>query len=493
MIHFPVLWRKEDTSSGGMKVILTMSDYKQMRRGYGDGKSQRAVAGETGHSRNTVKKYWKGDAVPHERKPYSPRASPVMTAEMVGYILGYMQEDTEEGLPKQSHTSRRIFERLRDEHGYEGGESTVRRKVHELKDARPRAFIPLEFGPGEAMQVDWGQAYFHILDVRELLSFFCARLCYSCKFFIVAYRHQDEESFLEAFVKTFDEFGGVPGKAIFDNARVAVREGFGAHAVTQAQYGLLCAHYAFEPVFCNPRQGHEKGLVEELVKTARRQFMVPVPRVSGIAELNAMLAERCRAYDGHRIAGRPGTVGEMFEKEKSMLRPLPGRPMEIARCVSARVNSTSTVRFRKNQYSVPCTHAGRIVGIKGYPEKVDVYFRNELIASHARLHGSSGASYVLAHYLPLLRERHRAVLNAAPVRQNLSSGEFEELKANYHDPDRAYEILCRAAGVDPALDAGWAKARSEESDAGDPVIEDPVSIQDVDAGRYDELRSAAEV
>lgn len=476
-----------------MKVILTMDDYKQMRRGYGDGKSQRAVADETGHSRNTVKKYWKGDAIPHERKPYSPRASPVMTDEMVGYIQGYMQEDVEEGLPKQSHTSRRIFERLRDEHGYAGGESTVRRKVHELKNSQPKAFIPLEFGPGEAMQVDWGQAYFYIRDVRELLNYFCARLCYSRKFFVVAYRHQDEESFLEAFVRTFDEFGGVPGKVIFDNAKVAVKKGFGAHAVTQAQYGLLSAHYGFEPVFCNPRQGHEKGLVEELVKEARRKFMVPVPRVDSLAALNAQLAGKCRAHDSRRIAGRPDTAGAMFEKEKPMLRALPGRPMEIARCVSARVNSTSTVRFRKNQYSVPCTYAGLIVGIKGYPEKVEVYFKSGLIASHDRLHGSGEASYVLAHYMPLLKERHRAVLNAAPVRQNLASEEFEELKANYHNQDKVYEILCRAAGVDPALDASWAKARAEEEEDGDPVIEDPVVIQDVDAGDYDELAPAAEV
>ena len=100
---------------------------------------------------------------------------------------------------------------------------------------------------------------------------------------------------------------------------------------------------------------------------------------------------------------------------------------------------------------------------------------------------------MLAHYMPLLKERHRAVLNAAPVRQNLTSEEFEELKANYHNQDKVYEILCRAAGVDPALDASWAKARAEEEEDGDPVIEDPVVIQDVDAGDYDGLAPAAEV
>ena len=36
-------------------------------------------------------------------------------------------------------------------------------------------------------------------------------------------------------------------------------------------------------------------------------------------------------------------------------------------------------------------------------------------------------------------------------------------------------------------------ARAEEEEDGDPVIEDPVVIQDVDAGDYDELAPAAEV
>ncbi len=96
-------------------MILTMNDYKQMRRGYGDGKSQRAVADETGHSRNTVKKYWKGDAVPQERKPYYPRECPVMTDDTVDWIVAYMKASEEEGLPKQKITARRICELLRIE------------------------------------------------------------------------------------------------------------------------------------------------------------------------------------------------------------------------------------------------------------------------------------------------------------------------------------------------------------------------------------------
>ena len=63
-------------------------------------------------------------------------------------------------------------------------------------------------------------------------------------------------------MRTFDYFDGVPEKAIFYNAKVAVKDGFGAHATKQAGYTALSSHYAFDAVFCNPGEGHEKGLVE---------------------------------------------------------------------------------------------------------------------------------------------------------------------------------------------------------------------------------------
>lgn len=67
---------------------------------------------------------------------------------------------------------------------------------------------------------------------------------------------------------------------IFDNARVAVKSGFGAHAAAQDDYSKLAAHYGFQPVFCNPASGNEKGLVENLVSCDRVQYSRSVLRTS---------------------------------------------------------------------------------------------------------------------------------------------------------------------------------------------------------------------
>src|SRR3712207_7260395 len=59
--------------------------------------------------------------------------------------------------PKQRHTAKRIFERLRDEHGFAGGYTTVRDYVREARTRQKETFVPLSHPPGHA-QVDFGEA-----------------------------------------------------------------------------------------------------------------------------------------------------------------------------------------------------------------------------------------------------------------------------------------------------------------------------------------------
>ena len=85
----------------------------------------------------------------------------------------------------------------------------------------------------------------------------------------------------------------------------------------QEGYSALSTHYGFDAVFCNPAEGHEKGLVEDLVGWARRNICVPVPKVTDMQELNYELLARCLKYEKHKIRGKKATVGEMFQEEGS--------------------------------------------------------------------------------------------------------------------------------------------------------------------------------
>ena len=279
------------------------------------GMSQRQIATSLQISRNTVKKYWNGDSVPWERKNYSREAS-VLTENVVSFVRHCLEEDTRSP-KKQRHTAKRIYDRLVDELGFTGGETTVRRLVSQLREKPQEAFVPLSFPPGDAMQIDWGEATVYLSGEKTVVNLFCARLCYSGAPLVLAYRRQNEESFLDALVQVFRYFGGAPRRVIFDNGKVAVKDGFGAHARKQAGYAALAAHYGFEAIFCNPASGNEKGLVEGLVGYSRRNTCVPVPKVDSMEDLNALFQKKCRKYLAHQIRGKEANVGFMLEQEKN--------------------------------------------------------------------------------------------------------------------------------------------------------------------------------
>ena len=178
-------------------MVITVEIYKQIRKMRLNGMSQRQIAATLHISRNTVKKYWDGDSVPWERKNYSRDAS-VLTEDVVAFVRQCLDEDNQCRSRKQHHTAKRIYDRLVTECGFTGGETTVRRLVKELREKSQEAFVPLAFPAGDALQIDWGEATVYLDGAKTIVNLFCARLCYSGAPVVLAYRRQNEESFLDA-------------------------------------------------------------------------------------------------------------------------------------------------------------------------------------------------------------------------------------------------------------------------------------------------------
>lgn len=463
---------------GKYEVVITLEIYKEIRKKRLEGMSQRKIAKQLGISRNTVKKYWDGDNVPWERKEYS-RESTVLTEDIVSFIQGCLDEDMRSPR-KQQHTAKRIFERLVAECSFIGAESTVRQLVHEMKEKQQEAFVPLEFPPGDSMQIDWGEATVYLNGVKTKVNLFCARLCYSGAPMVIAYRRQNEESFLDALVQVFRYFEGVPKRVIFDNAKVAVKDGFGANARKQAGYTELSAHYGFEAVFCNPASGNEKGLVEGLVGYIRRNACVPIPKVKTMNELNHMLKEKCNQYLSHQIRGKEANVGAMLKEERSKLYPLPGYAFDPCKRAVGRVDRFCTVRFDTNNYSVPADYCGREVSLKIAPETVSIYYGGKCIAEHPRCLERKQNIYTLDHYLPLLEKKGRAIFYAKPVRDTIPEYILNWLEKQELTPKDLVELLRRFQNED------YKDVMSETPHYSAPAkIEDCVFVQPVDLNAYD--------
>lgn len=89
-------------------------------------------------------------------------------------------------------------------------------------------------------------------------------------------------------------FAGVPHQSLYDNSKIAIQKIF-THGRRDKTKGFLRlkSYYLFDDIFANPARGNEKGGVENIVGYMRRNFMVPLPQVINIEELNDWLEKQC--------------------------------------------------------------------------------------------------------------------------------------------------------------------------------------------------------
>jgi transposase len=324
--------------------------------------------------------------------------------------------ETDKLVPKkQRHTSKRIFERLRDEHGFTGGITIVKGFIFAAKQRQREMFVPLLHPPRHA-QADFGEALAVIGGVEQKIHFLVMDLPHSDACFLKAYPGETTEAFCDAHVAAFAFFGGVPISILYDNTRIAVARilGDGRRKRTQV-FSELVSHYLFEDRFGRPGKGNDKGKVEGMVGYTRRNFMVPKPRFASFDDLNAYLAEQCRKRMSDNLRGHKGTIGERFVADTERLQPLPTVPYDACDKQSVRVSSLSLVRYRSNDYSVPTAYGHQEVLVRGYVHEVVIACGAEVIARHTRSWEKEDYIFDPLHYLALIEQKANALDQAAPL------------------------------------------------------------------------------
>jgi transposase len=382
------------------------------RRVLVEGVPKRQVLREEGIHWKTLTKILENPEPPGYRRKQSSR-KPVIGPHLdtIQYIL---KQDSK--LPKkQRHTAKRIFERLRDERGYKGCYTQVKEAVREYRSHNKEVYMPLVHRPGEA-QMDFGYALAKIAGQLCKVVLFVLALPFSDAVFVQAFQRITTEVFWEGHRRAFEFFDGVPRRISYDNERIMVAQVLGAHRRKPTRGFLqLQSHYLFEEHFCTVRRANEKGVVEGLVKYVRLNFMVPVPEVQSLEELNQQLIDRCRGELQRKLRGKGATKGELLEQERSELLPLPPAPFDACQKVATTASSLSLVRFDGNDYSVPVRYGHRPVVVKGYVDRVEVYFKDERIALHRRLWVKEDVSFDPVHYLGLLKRKPGALDHGRPL------------------------------------------------------------------------------
>ncbi|MHB8482040.1 MAG: IS21 family transposase [Nitrospiria bacterium] len=419
--------------------MVGVEERERIRRAYYvEKKGIKRIARELGHGRKVVRKAIKESGIPvYQRK--QPVSLPVL-----GPYLPIIQQwlaDDENQPRKQRHTASRVYHRLKEEYGFTGCESNVRRYVGLLKPKLTEVFTPIEHLVGKEAQVDFGEAKVMLAGVLTTVHLFCFQLCHSTRRFVRAYRTEKQESFFDGMARAFRVIGGVPSIITFDNPKTIVKKVFRGHVREEhPDFIAFRSHYLFEGNFCNPAKGNEKGHVEGLVGCVRRNALVPLPDVGSMEEINEILFNWCekdleRDYKGKRVS-------EWFAQELPTLKPLPPFDYSCCRHLSFCVGRYSEIRVGTNRYSVPVAYAHRMVSVKAYPERVEIFSQGVQIASHSRSYEQNQDILDPYHYVPLL-ERRPALLDHGKAFQTWRLPEIfeqvrEGLKTRKAHPEREY-------------------------------------------------------
>lgn len=327
-----------------------------------------------------------------------------------------------EPMVKRGAKPRAIRDCLRLSHPeFACSESAVKRFVTRLRRevgiTAADVVIPVETGPGEVAQVDFGyvgKVYDQGVGVRRKTWVFVMTLGFSRRQFVYLVHDQRIETWLYCHLLAFEHFGGVPAVIVPDNLKAAVvRCAFAVDgdSTLNRSYLELARYYGFLVDPAPPRSPEKKGKVEAGVKYVKSSFASPrdldALGIDGAKkELQRWLAEVADVRIHGTTRERPL---ELFEREeRAALKALPPVRFEIVVWKQAKVHPDSHVVFERRLYSVPFRFIGQTVAIRAKGSSITIFANDERVATHSTT--DKGIRSTVDGHLPAERApwRHRS-------------------------------------------------------------------------------------
>lgn len=372
--------------------MISMAEQKYIKQLYEDGVSKSEIQRRTKLNYRTVCKYADKEDWNDERQPnLDPESYPVL-GKFIPMIDEWLEGDTR-APRKQRHTAKRIYDRLREEAGYTGGYSSVKRYVRKkrfvlkqglvgcLPLAHPMAFAQVDFGEFQRYDAEGAEH-----KAYELVMSFP----YSDKAFAQVFPSQNQECLLVGMRRIFEYIGGVPARIRFDNMSTAVAKVLeGTERELTDGFTRFMLHYRFKADFCNPASGNEKGNVENKVGYIRRNALVPIPTIISFDEFNEHLLEWCEKDAQRQHYQCEATIQSLWEEESTKLLTLPEVPYNVFRYEAVRVGKTGFVSIDTNKYGLSPELHDETVQAKIFYDKIEFYHDHALVASYRRSYGKN--------------------------------------------------------------------------------------------------------
>lgn len=282
--------------------------------------------------------------------------------------------------------------------------------VRKVRPKQPAAFLTLAFAPGECAQVDWGIVKtIDVGETRRQLSFFVMVLCHSRMMVVEFTLSQSREHFLACHQHAFEFFGAVPQNIMIDNLKTGVLKRItGQDIVFNPKYLDFSQHYGFTIKACGVRKGNEKGRVENAVGYVKKNFLNGLD-LTPFDALNPAITCWLNDIANVRIHGETHQKPvDLWAEDVAAMQPLSQNNYDTARIESVRSSKLFWNTLETNRYSVPAEYASQPLTLKIYPDRLCIYYQEQLIARHVRSFERHQDIEAPDHPKELLAQRRRA-------------------------------------------------------------------------------------
>jgi len=282
----------------------------------------------------------------------------------------------------------RIWQDLKQDHGFEGGYDSVKRFVRRLNSARPLPFRRMECEPGQEAQVDFGTGAPVIAPEgkRRRTHAFRIVLSRSRKAYSEAVYRQTTDDFIRCIENAFHHFGGVPQTLVIDNLKAAVSKADWYDPELNPKIQSFCDHYGTVILPAKPHTPRHKGKVEKSVDYVQDNALKDKTFTSLSDENHYLLNWETQVADTRIHGTTRKQVKKAFEDvEREALLPLPVTRFPSFNEVRRKVNRDGHVEVDRAYYSVPPEYLGHSVWVRWDGRIVRVFnHRFEQIAMHAK-------------------------------------------------------------------------------------------------------------
>lgn len=260
---------------------------------------------------------------------------------------------------------------------------------------------------------------------------------------------QQVPDFISSHVRAYQYFGGATEMTVPDQLKSAVTKSCRYEPGIQRSYAEMARHYGTAIVPARPYKPRDKAKAEVGVQVAQRWILGRIRNQTffSLGELNRRIAELLEELNSRPMKKLGGvTRRELFERyDRPVLRALPSEAYEIAEWDEATVNLDYHVEHEKHWYSAPYMIAQESVWVRATATTIELFFRDDRVASHARSREQYRHTTDPAH-MPEAHRRHSAGVDGV-LAWGASIGPMTEA------------MVRRLIEGNPVREQGWRSAR----------------------------------